>query len=95
MKSILQTEKRCYVTGDTVGLHEHHIFYGTGNRKISERHGFKVYLRHDYHNTDSDRAVHLGNKVLDLELKRAAQREFEKNHSRADFMRLIGRNYLD
>lgn len=33
MKSILQTEKICYVTGDKTGLHEHHIFYGSGNRK--------------------------------------------------------------
>ena len=44
MKSILQREKKCWVTGDRYNLHEHHIF-GGARRKLSEKYGLKVYLR--------------------------------------------------
>lgn len=93
MKSILQDRKECYFTKSTTGLHEHHIYYGTGQREISEQNGFKVWLRGDLHNLSKD-GVHF-NKARDLRLKRACQRKFEETHTRAEFMKLIGRNYLD
>lgn len=43
MKSIMQTEKQCYITGRTSGLQEHHVFEGK-NRKLSEKYGLKVWL---------------------------------------------------
>lgn len=93
MKSILQDQKKCYVTGRTDNLHEHHIYYGCGLRKVSEKRGFKVYLTGDLHN-QSNAGVHTGNHKLDLRLKRECQAKFEETHSRAEFMELIGRNYL-
>ena len=42
--SILQTEKECYITGQTNNLHKHHIFFGNPLRQISEDNGFWVYL---------------------------------------------------
>ena len=42
MKSILQNKKESYISGQTYGLEEHHIYFGTGKRKISEKNGFKV-----------------------------------------------------
>lgn len=91
MKSILQDEKECFITGSTTCLHRHHI-YGGRNRSVSEENGFWVYLRADYHNM-SDKGVHF-NHELDLALKQICQEEYEKTHSREDFMNLIGRNYL-
>ena len=32
---------------------------------------------------------------LDLEIKQMAQREFEKTHTREEFMKIFGKNYLD
>ena len=32
---------------------------------------------------------------LDLFLKKICQQMYERNHTRADFMKLIGRNYLE
>lgn len=90
-KSILQTEKECYITGYTGSLHKHHI-YGGPNRQISDKHGFWVWLRPELHNM-SNQGVHF-NKTLDNELKMRCQEEFEKTHSRDEFMKLIGRNYL-
>lgn len=50
MKSILQTERECYLSGRTDWLEEHHIFYGQGRRKLSEQYGLKVWLNHYWHN---------------------------------------------
>lgn len=91
MQSILQNNKECFVTGRTGGLHKHHI-YGASNRMISEDNGFWVWLTPEYHNM-SDKGVHF-NRDFDLHLKELCQREYEKTHTREEFMRLIGRNYL-
>ncbi len=93
MKSILQNEKKCLVCGTTQGLHEHHVFSGIANRKKSEQHGMKVWLCVKHH-TDEKSGVHF-NKNLNLSIKRMAQRSFEKDHSRDEFIRTFGRNYID
>jgi len=95
MRSILQSERVCYITSRTDHLHEHHI-YGGSNRKVSEANGFKVWLTYDYHNGNNPDAVHKNPmRGWDLKLKQECQREYEKTHSRADFMALIGRNYME
>lgn len=93
MNSILQDVKECYVTHSTNNLHKHHIYGGSGRRAISEEFGCWVWLRADWHNL-SDYGVHF-NKIFDLKLKRICQAKFEKSHTRAEFMELFGRNYLD
>ncbi len=98
--SILQNTKECYVTrkrenrSRTDNLHKHHIFEGNPNRKLSEKYGLWVYLTGLYHN-QSNEGVHCGNHDLDMQLKQDAQRAFEQTHSRDDFIRIFGRNYLD
>lgn len=92
INSIMQNEKCCYWTGRTHGLHKHHI-YGGPNRQISEREGFYVWLIPELHNM-SDNGVHF-NKEFDLFLKKECQEIYEKTHTRAEFMALIGKNYLD
>ena len=93
-KSILQERKCCYITGyKGKTLHKHHIFFGCGQREISETMGFWVYLRHDWH--EAEDGVHgRDGHELDLWLKQECQQRFEENHSREEFMALIGRNYL-
>ena len=93
-KSILQTEKECYITGSTYNLHKHHIYFGNPGRKISEKNGFWVYLTGALHNQSNDGVHGKNGHELDLKLKRDCQRKFEETHSREDFMKLIGRNYL-
>ena len=93
-KSILQDQKECYITGSTNNLHRHHIYFGTGHRKISEKHGFWVYLIGALHN-QSDNGVHGKNgHELDMKLKQDCQRKFEETHSREEFMKIIGKSYL-
>ena len=92
MKSLLSKEKRCWVCGTTMNIHKHHIYMGS-NRNNSEKIGAWVYLCYKHHN-GSNEGVHFNSK-LDQELKEKAQQEYEKTHSREEFMAIIKRNYLD
>lgn len=91
--SILQDEKKCFQTCRIDNLHEHHIYFGKGRREISEANGFKVCLTEAWHNGDSRIDVH-HNREFDLYLKRRCQEKYEETHSREEFMKLIGTNYI-
>lgn len=94
MKSIIQTEKECYVTGSTDNLHLHHVIYGNGLRRLSEKYGLTVWLRADWHNM-SDYGVHF-NKGLDNKLKRVAQKKAMQYYgwSVDDFIKIFGKSYI-
>lgn len=93
MKTVLQSEKECYVCGTTYNLHSHHIFPGKPNRQLSEKRGLKVWLCL-HHHTGSNEAVH-NNKDLDLHLKQKAQEYYEEHYgSREQFRQEFGKSYL-
>ena len=73
-------------------IHKHHAFFGQGLRRISEEHGFIVYLCPEHH-TIGPKAVHR-NQAVNRFVQAAVQREYEKTHTREEFMALIGRNYI-
>ena len=92
MKSIIQSEKECFVCKTTLNLHEHHIIYGTSNRKQSEKYGLKVWLCQEHHTGSS--GVHF-NRPFDLHLKKLAQEHFEGHFGhRSEFIRVFGKSYL-
>lgn len=92
IKSILKTRPGlCYLCkrqGDTA---LHHV-YGAFNRWMSDENGFVVFLCPSCH-TESPTSAHKC-RDTDLYLKRRCQAAYEKNHTRDEFMRLVGRNYL-
>lgn len=99
MKSILQPkEKKCYLCQifdldySDKAVEVHHVFYGTANRKLSERYGLKVYLCPEHHRTGKF-AVQT-NHDMDMFLKDRAQRFFDEfwNGSK-DFLLIFGKNY--
>lgn len=100
-KSILQNqgEKQCYLCMVLNGdygykqVEDHHIYFGSSNRKNSEFYGLKVNLCLAHHRTGKE-AVH-NNREIDLFLKQICQEEFEKTHTRQEFVRIIGKSYLD
>ena len=91
MISIVQGRKQCYVCGKEQYLHRHHIFFGP-NRKWSEKYGLTVWLCGRHHNL-SNEGVHF-NRELDLHIKQAGQKAFERGHTREEFMQIFGKNYL-
>lgn len=74
------------------GLERHHIYDGP-NRMISEENGFTVRLCRRHHR-NGPAAVHRNIKAMRY-LQEACQRAYEKDHTRDEFMALIGRNYLE
>lgn len=92
MKSIIQKEKRCIVCHNS-NIEEHHIFFGTANRKFSEKYGLKVYLCYEHHR--GTRGVHgRDGKNLDTYLKELAQTRFEQKENRERFIQIFGKSYL-
>lgn len=88
--SILNNLDKCYFCGrPRQAVHE--VYFGK-NRQISIKNGFCVGLCNEHHNT-SNNSVHF-NREMDLELKRLYQEEYERNHTRSEFMALIGKSYL-
>lgn len=91
MKSIIQNEKRCFRCG-TPYVEDHHIFFGTANRKWSEKYGLKLWLCPKHHRTGPE-APHT-NRAVDLEYKQLAQTVFEENHTREEFRKIFGKSVL-
>ena len=88
--SILNNLDKCYFCErPREAIHE--VYYGR-NRETSIKNGFCVGLCNRHHNM-SNESVHF-NHEMDLELKRLYQKEYEKTHSREEFIDLIGKNYL-
>lgn len=92
MNTVLQSSKECFVCGTTLNIHDHHVFFGTANRKMSEKYGLKVFLCQEHHT--GSHGVHF-NKALDEGLKMLAQAKFEEHYgSREDFIKEFGKSVL-
>ena len=92
-KSLISDEKFCLICGTPLNVHKHHIFEGTGRRKLSEKYGCWCYLCARHHNM-SNEGVHF-KKELDLKLKQQCQKAWEYQiGTREQFIMLFGRNYL-
>ncbi len=80
----------CYITGIRTGLERHHCMNGTSQRAKAEKDGLWVWLTHDIH-----AKVHSTRPDWKYELKRVAQKAYEQNHSRAEWMSRYHKNYLE
>ena len=87
-KSIMQAEKRCFITGATVGLDKHHCMHGI-RRKAADKWGCWVWLRHDIH-----MRLHDSDKALDRQIQQACQRSFEALYGHEKWMQVFGKSYL-
>lgn len=61
-----------------------HEVYGGSNRKRSIKYKFIKLICHECHSNE---------KVI-MQLRKNVQKEFEKNHTRAEFIAIIGKSYL-
>lgn len=77
----------CYICkSPNADIHE---IYGGRNRKVSMANGFCLPLCRHHHQVVETYAH------ADFHFKELCQIEFEKTHTRDEFMQLIGRNYRD
>lgn len=86
----------CMALNNDYRLHayveEHHVIPGAAGRRISEENGLKVYLCLSHHR-GSAAAVHSNHDNM-LLIQQDAQKVFERTHTRGDWMRIAGKNYL-
>lgn len=91
VKSIIQTNKECFLCGRKTNLECHHVMSGTANRKWSTKFGLTVFLCHDCH-TGTEGAQY--NKEKNLYLKQEAQMAFEERYSHEEWMKIFYKNYI-
>lgn len=103
-RSILQAEKECYLCrmaaeeagyfGELshAGLHRHHVIFGRGNRKKSERYGLWVWLCVAHHEYGPE-AVHTNARIR-RQLSRIAQEAFVEKYPNLDFLQEFEISYL-
>lgn len=75
---------KCEFCGKYFNRLDPHEVYGGSNRKRSIKYKFVALICRDCHDD---------NKVL-KELKIRYQKEYEKEHTREDFIKLIGKSYI-
>ena len=92
MDSLLSKVKSCYLCGRPT-TEKHHVFFGTANRKKSEKWGCWVYLCPEHHRLGKN-AVHLNSRVDKL-LKVLTQEAFEEKHGIEKFMEVFKKNYKE
>lgn len=86
--SIIGLEKeKCSYCGSYGSIEVNEVFEGK-NRQVSIKNGFCISLCHECHERFHN------DREFNLYFKRLFQTEFEKTHSREEFIKLIGRNYL-
>lgn len=88
---IVKDTKHCYVCGSP-NIQIHHCFYGTANRKISDKYGLTIPLCQEHHTGRT--GTHF-NKELDTHLKKFAQEYYEEHYgTREEFRVEFGKSYL-
>ena len=102
MKSIIQTEKECYICRCVYGVENrrrlecHHVFGGSANRKKSDKDGLTVWLCSEHHRGNNGVHDNPNDPILADWLKKRAQKIYmEKNGASVeDFIKRYGRSYL-
>lgn len=90
--SKMQNGKKCYLTHmENVPLEVHHCLNGTSQRKKCDEDGLWVYLTPQIH-----RYIHqtIEGRELLLSLKKEAQKCYENEHTREEFIKRYGKSYL-
>lgn len=87
-ESIMQSDKRCFLTGSTQFLDRHHCFHGS-RRKAADKWGCWIWIRHDLH-----MQLHDKDKELDRRVEQACQKRFEELYGHKKFMEVFGKSYL-
>jgi hypothetical protein len=92
-KSIMIDDKEHCIFCFNATVEEHHIFFGTSDRPIAEKHGLVVPLCNKHHTGSAD-CPHK-NRIVDLALKCWGQTVYEQRiGDRDSFRREFKRSYL-
>lgn len=80
--------------GECYNIERHHVFEGRqGFKKVSEEYGYIIPMNCRLH-PNGVFADGVESKKLDLELKQLCQKDFERSHTREEFIQTFGKSYL-
>lgn len=82
-KNLIKSGK-CEYCGKLCGKLDPHEVYGGSNRKRSIKYGFVKLLCRQCHN----------NENIIRDLRKRTQKEYEKTHTREEFIQIVGKSYL-
>lgn len=89
MKSVIQKDcSKCFVCGKGGELHPHHIF-NSSYKKKSEEDGYIIFV----HNIPCHQKIHSKSGEAKY-YKMYAQKDYEKSHTREEFIKRYGKSYL-
>lgn len=89
--SFIGDTDRCFICKTNYNLEKHHIMNGP-YKKASEKHGLLIKVCPNCH-TQAPGSIHR-DSVFRKELKKMGQRIFEQKHTREEFVKEFGQNYL-
>lgn len=92
-ESIIQMKRECLLCGSQ-NVEQHHVMFGNPRRKLADEDGLWVWLCPEHHRGTNGVHGKEGHD-LDTDLKKIAQRIYEQNHTREEWMQRYRRNYLD
>ena len=81
-------KKECEICGRYEYLDEHHLIEGHGLRKLSDKYGLVINICRICHKN-----IH-SKKELQEWSKRTGQKLFERKHTREEFIKIFGKDYL-
>jgi hypothetical protein len=93
IKSVLVEDlEHCIVCGRSP-VEMHHVLFGNfgAGRKSSDKDGYVIPLCCEHHRGNT--GIH-HDQGMRLQWARIAQKHFEENHSRQDFIKRYGRSFL-
>lgn len=80
--------KECEICGRFRKLEEHHLIFGRGLRQLADKYKLTIKICRECH-----ARLHKNKKLMEWS-KRRGQLEFEKTHTRDEFIKIFGRSYL-
>lgn len=85
-------KNKCALCGrgrnDGVTLTTHHVFHGKKFKGVSDKNGFVLTLCWDCH-----KKLH-SSRVIDKKVQQMMQYEYEKTHTREEFIELMSKSWL-
>ncbi|WP_138158755.1 hypothetical protein [Peptoniphilus catoniae] len=84
----MKEKKECKMCGRYDYLEEHHLIFGRGLRGLSDKYKLVINICRPCHNK-----IHKDKDLMNWS-RQKGQKMFEKNHTRKEFIKIFGKDYL-
>lgn len=90
----LPVPETCELCGLETQCAHHHVFFGTANRRLSDKWGMIARLCPSCHSAvHNNSVIPFGDETFNDMLKKSYQEKFQQEHPDECFISIFGRNY--